>query len=181
MHFIRHKNHFIGKHAIILYSNNETFDKNNNMSTTVDLQDLVWFDSFDDFAAQKYSLADVRHDFTSPGPSSTPPGSSSASRMCSPNRGGRAKPEKSFIICKRQNLVTSLESYQSVKTIQLNCSLVNYIHVAAKWRRPHTSAFGWHQHPPWRWSPCKSIRRCATVLTPLFVEQASSWSHSLCH
>lgn len=42
----------------------------------------------------------MRLNVTSPGPSSTPPGSSSASRMCSPNRGGRAKPEKSFIICK---------------------------------------------------------------------------------
>lgn len=42
---------------------------------------------------------------TSPGPSSTPPGSSSASRMCSPNRGGRAKPEKSSIIWKRETIL----------------------------------------------------------------------------
>lgn len=39
---------------------------------------------------------------TSPGTSSTPPGSSSASKMCSPNRGGRARPEKSSIIWERE-------------------------------------------------------------------------------
>lgn len=35
---------------------------------------------------------------TSPDPNSTPPGSNSASKMCPPNRGGKAKPEKSSII-----------------------------------------------------------------------------------
>lgn len=49
----------------------------------------------------------IINDITSPGPNSTPPGSSSASRMCSPNRGGKANPEKSSIIWKSKGLMFS--------------------------------------------------------------------------
>ena len=60
----------------------------------------AWLDQF--LTHHHFTVAFTTiNNITSPGPSSTPPGSSSASRMCPPNRGGRAKPEKSSIIWTR--------------------------------------------------------------------------------